>query len=328
MHPTVHIIVLGGTITMAPQATGGIAPSLTGADLVAAVPALAGAADISVATPFLVPGASLTFPQIAEVRALAAAAVETGAAGVVVVQGTDTIDETSFLLDLAWTADKPLVVTGAMRGAGAPGADGHANLLAATLVAAAPAARGQGVLVVLNDEIHAARLVEKTHTGLPSAFASPGFGPLGHVMEGEARISLSPRRPKAPPIPPDATDLPPVAIAKVTLGDDGRLIRALPDLGYQGLVLEAMGAGHVPAALVDPLQAACSRMPVVLATRVPGGSVFRHTYGFPGSEMDLLARGLISSGGLSPHKARLLLAVLLFGGADRQAIADAFSAHG
>lgn len=327
MQPTVHILVLGGTITMAPQAAGGIAPSLTGADLVAAVPALADVAAIVVATPFLVPGASLTFAQIADVRALAAAAVEAGAAGVVVVQGTDTIDETSFLLDLGWTADAPLVVTGAMRGAAAPGADGHANLLAATIVAAAPEARGQGVLVVLNDEIHAARLVEKTHTGLASAFAAPGFGPLGHVMEGRARLPFALRRPPVLPAAPGAKDLPPVAIAKATLGDDGRLIRAVADLGYRGLVLEAMGAGHVPAALAEPLEALSARMPVVLATRVPGGPVFRATYGFPGSERDLIAKGLVPAGLLSAHKARLLLAVLLAGGADRRAVADAFAAY-
>lgn len=325
MQPTVHIIVLGGTITMAPQATGGIAPSLTGADLAAAVPALADAADIVVATPFLVPGASLTFPQLAEVRALAATAVGEGAAGVVLVQGTDTIDETSFLLDLGWTADAPLVVTGAMRGAGAPGADGHANLLAATLAAAAPAARGQGVLVVLNDEIHAARLVEKTHTDLPSAFASPGFGPLGHVIEGEVRLPLALKRRTALPVGPTDGDLPSVAIAKAVLGDDGRLIRAVPDLGYRGLVLEAMGAGHVPAALVAILEEVCGRIPVILATRVPGGPIFRQTYGFPGSERDLLSKGLVPAGLLSAHKARLLLAVLLAGGADRAAIADAFA---
>jgi L-asparaginase len=159
----VHIIVLGGTITMAPQSTGGIAPSITGAELVAAVPALAEVAEISVATPFLVPGASLSFAQMRQVDELVDQALDEGAHGVVVVQGTDTIDETAFLLDLTYRGAGPLVVTGAMRGANAAGADGNANLLAAVTVATCAEARDLGVLVVLNDEIHAARLVAKQH---------------------------------------------------------------------------------------------------------------------------------------------------------------------
>jgi L-asparaginase len=192
--PKVHIIVLGGTITMVPQSTAGIAPSISGADLVAAVPALAAVAQITVATPFLVPGASLSFEQMRTVDQLVDQGLEEGAHGVVVVQGTDTIDETVFLLDLAYRRSGPVVVTGAMRGANAPGADGNANLLAAVTVAACADARDLGVLVVLNDEIHAARFVSKQHKALPSSFASPGFGPVGHVIEGRARIAMRPAR--------------------------------------------------------------------------------------------------------------------------------------
>ena len=240
--PKIHIIVLGGTITMVPKSEGGIVPSVTGADLIAAVPALLDIADISVATPFLVPGASLSFAQMRQVDRDVSAAFAAGADGVVVVQGTDTIDETAFLLDLAHQQPGPLVVTGAMRGATAPGADGQANLLAAVITAAAAQARDLGALVVLNDEIHSARFVEKMHKGLPSAFGSPGFGPLGHIIEGQARIALRPERRQPIGAMPELAR---VAVIKACLGDDDGLIAAIPGLGYRGAVIEGMGAGHL-----------------------------------------------------------------------------------
>jgi len=153
MHlPSVHVYVLGGTITMTADAGSGIAPTLTGEDLMARAPGLSDVARISVHTPFLKPGASLT---PAEIGALAKQIRQRQTAAVV-VQGTDTIDETSFLLELLHTDDTPVVVTGAMRGAQALGADGPANLAAAIRTAAARLAWGRGVMVVLNDEIHSA----------------------------------------------------------------------------------------------------------------------------------------------------------------------------
>jgi len=311
--PKVCIIVLGGTITMAPGKAAGIVPALSGTDLVAAVPALAEVAEITVSTPFLVASASLSFANMREVDALADEAFTADAHGVVVVQGTDTIDETAFLLDLAHRHAGPLVVTGAMRGAAAPSADGHANLLAAVRVAAAPAARGLGVLVVLNDEIHAARFVVKMHKAALSSFGSPGFGPLGHVVEGKVHIPLRLTRIDVG-LQQSAMTAAPVAMVSVGLGDDGRIISALPSLGYEGLVVEAMGAGHLPADLVAATEEIAKAMPVVLASRVPGGPIFSNTYGFPGSEIDLLGRGLIGAGFLSAHKARLLLALMVGAG--------------
>ena len=319
--PRVHVIVLGGTITMMPETQGGIVPALDGAMLVAAVPRLADIAAITVETPLLVPGASLSFAQLRQVSQRIAAAIATGAQGVVVVQGTDTIDETAFLLGLAHAEGAPLVVTGAMRGAAAPGADGPANLLAAISVAAAETARGLGALVVLNDEIHAAALVEKSHKGLPSAFTSPSAGPLGAVIEERVRILLRPQRPESLG---DMPVLARVAMLKPGLGDEGDLIGAAAALGYAGLVIEGMGAGHVPAALLPALAALPATLPVVLASRVPAGPVFENTYGFAGSERDLIARRLIPAGLLSAPKARLLLAFLVAQGCDHAAIAQVF----
>lgn len=319
--PRVHIIVLGGTITMIPTHQSGIVPALSGEDLVGAVPGLAAIARITVETPFLVPGASLSFEQIRDVSELSNQSIARGADGVVIVQGTDTIDETAFLLDLAHTGDAPLVVTGAMRGAQAVGADGPANLFAAITTAASPSARGLGALVVLNDEIHGARFVEKSHKSLPSAFSSPSLTPLGVVAEGEVKMGLHPRRPLLlGPMP----KLGRVALIKLCLGDDGEMIEAALERDYDGMVIEAMGAGHVPAATLPALDRAVACMPVILSSRATGGSIFRQTYGFAGAERDLLARGLIPASTLSATKARLLLAFLLGQGRTGVAIAASF----
>ena len=148
-------------------------------------------------------------------RARIEAAFAAGIDGAVVIQGTDTIEESAFLLDVLVGGDRPVVMTGAMRGADAPGADGPANLLAAARVAVSDAARGSGTLAVLNYDIHAARFVQKTHTTLPSAFASPLVGPIGAVAEGRPRIYA--RVDRLPVLP--AAEGPPRAGRAGDLGD-------------------------------------------------------------------------------------------------------------
>ncbi len=307
--PRILVLSLGGTITMVPSAQGGIVPTLGAAELVAAVPALAEVAEIEAASPFRLPSPSLEPAMLVELATRITAAFAAGIDGAVVVQGTDTIEESAFLLDLLVAGDGPVVMTGAMRGADAPGADGPANLLAALRVAASPEARGLGTLAVLNYDIHAARFVQKSHTALPSAFASPLMGPIGTVIEGRPRFYATiPRLPcwSAADGPPH-----PVALIRWAMGDDGRLLGALPDLGYAGAVIEGMGAGHVPADAAPLLGTLARQMPVVLASRCMTGPVFTGTYGYAGGEIDLIRRGLISAGMLSGLKARLLLGLAL-----------------
>lgn len=221
--------------------------------------------------------------------------------------------------------EKPVVVTGAMRGADAPGADGPANLLAAARVAAAPEARGLGTLAVLNYDIHAARFVQKSHTTLPSAFSSPLVGPLGAVVEGRPRFFV--RVSRAPTLPSADGPPAPVALVKWAMGEDGRMVSALPGLGYAGVVVEGMGAGHVPADAAPVLGELAAKVPVVLASRAMTGPVFTRTYGYPGSEIDLLARNLVPAGYLSGVKARLLLGFRLRTAKDPGAVAEAFAPY-
>ena len=326
--PRLLVMSLGGTITMTPNASGGgIAPTMSAADLVGAIPGLAKIAEIDARSPLMLPSPSLTLEHIAAVATEIRAAFAAGFEGAVVIQGTDTIEETTFALDLLVRGDKPIVVTGAMRGPLAPGAEGPANILAACVVAASQAARGLGTLAVLNDEIHAARFVRKARTALPSAFVSANAGPLGLVAEGRARFFTRVMRPELPELS-GVGALPAVALLKLAMGDDGRLIRALPTLGFAGAVLEGMGAGHVPADIADSVVGVAGQMPIVLATRTLAGPVFERTYGYPGSEIDLLARGLIPAGLLQGPKARLLLTLGLASGWDRATLASAFAAYG
>ena len=212
-----------------------------------------------------------------------------------------------------------------MRGADAPGADGPANLLSAAIVAASADARGLGTLAVLNYDIHAARFVQKSHTALPSAFLSPLVGALGTLIERRPHIYV--RVSRTPCLP--AADGPPapVALIRIAMGDDGRLLGALPGLGYAGAVIEAMGAGHVMAEVAPILGDLAGKMPVVLASRAMTGPVFTHTYGYPGAEIDLIKRGLIPAGYLSGLKARLLLGLVLRTAKGAGRVAEAFAPY-
>ncbi|GGJ12789.1 asparaginase [Neoroseomonas lacus] len=319
------LLSLGGTITMVPLAEGGIAPKLGAAELVASVPELATVAEIEAESPARLPSPSLTPAHLVDVARRITAGFAAGVDGAVVIQGTDTIEESAFLLDLLVAGDKPVVVTGAMRGAAAPGADGPANLLAAARVAASDAARGLGTLAVLNDTIHAARFVQKSHTALPSAFTSPMAGPLGLVAEDRVRVLA--RVGRCPVFRAEAGAPLPVALVNWAMGDDGRLLAALPGLGYAGAVIQGMGSGHVPAEAAEAVGALATRMPAVLASRCASGPVFSETYGYAGGEIDLIRRGAIPGGTLSGLKARLLLGLALRHGGGRAAVADAFAPY-
>lgn len=321
--PKITVLSLGGTIAMASSSGSGVVPKLSGEDLVSAVPQLAEVAEVSAYSFRQVPGAHLNLQDLVELAAEISRCVDEGAEGVVITQGTDTIEETAFALDLLVEVNSPLVVTGAMRNPTVPGADGPANLLAAVQVAASQAVRGLGSLVVFNDEIHAARYVQKTHTSNPATFRSSPVGPIGWISEGTPRVVVRPPDTPHFTLYGDARDAQ-VALLTVALGDEGRLLSVVEQLGYAGLVIEALGGGHVPEAMIETLSSLAKRMPIILASRTGRGEILSSTYGFPGSESDLIQRGLIPSGPLDGPKSRLLLSLLLLSNTTADQVGSSF----
>lgn len=304
--PPVAVLGLGGTIAMRPGA-GGLVPGVALEDLVAASGA---GGEIRTRTLDAVASANLTFGHVVALVREIDDAVSRGAAGVVIVQGTDTLEETAFAVELARTHDAPVVFTGAMRAPAQPGSDAPANLGAAIAAARAPDLGG-GVLVALNDEIHAARHASKTHTTSPAAFASGERGPLARLHEGRVRALGGPLTPLPRWSVPDLRTWPKVALLKIGMDAEPDLLRALVPLGYAGCVIEAMGAGHVPARLADAIEDLAARMPVILSSRTGRGAVCERTYGYPGSETDLIGRGAISAAELGGLKARVALVLAL-----------------
>ena len=323
----VVVYTLGGTIASTDvDGTGGVRPSLAGAELLGPAAQSLGDLVVDVVGVRQVPSGELTLADAIDLSHRIRRDLDGGYDGAVVTQGTDTIEEFAFALDLLTSSDAPIVVTGAMRHPGELGADGPANVAAALRVASDPVMRGLGVLVVMNDEVHAARFVRKTNSANLAAFTSWTTGPIGRVLEGRTRRYVSPPRLARVLDPAQCLgDVPPVLLASCVLGVDGRLLERAVDLDYAGVVVEGFGGGHVPARLVEPLTTLATVMPVVLASRTGAGDVLESTYGYEGSERDLLARGLISAGFLDGRKARVLLSLLLSTGAAPAQVAAAFT---
>jgi L-asparaginase len=322
---SVLILTTGGTIASLPDPeTGAKRPAVSGEELVASVPGLADVADVQVeevashSSWNLTPGHMLAVARRAG-EALSGPEVD----GVVVTHGTDTLEETAFLIDLTLRSDGPVAVVGAMRTPDEPSADGPRNLLNAVRFASAPEARGVGAVVAMNDEIHAARWARKLDSGLASAFRSPHRGPIGRVEPDSLELPWVP--PRGFTIDPPDELRHEVALVSAYPGIDGTVIEAvLEATGAAGLVLEGTGSGNVPGSAVDGVRSALERgLPVILATRVPGGAT-RSGYGSPGGGAAMRELGAVGAGPLSAGKARLLLMVLLASGLSGDAAAREF----
>lgn len=304
----VVIITTGGTIAMRHDPELGVVPAVSGEELMQAVPGLADF-ELELVEFSNVPSPHVTPEMMFQLATLIDAwLAKESVCGVVVTHGTDTLEETAYFLDMAVTSNKAVCVTGAMRSSGDLGADGPANLLAAVRVATCPEAANMGTLVVLNDEIHAARDVRKTHSARTSTFASPLWGAIGEVDEGRIvlRRALPPRQILAPRVP-DYN----VHLVTLAAGTGPLVMDFLVEHGVHGLVVEAFGRGNMhPDALEGITRATARGIPVVLTSRTFSGRVL-DTYGYPGGARTVFAAGAISGDELPGHKARLRLMLAL-----------------
>jgi L-asparaginase len=324
--PLIAVAALGGTISMTPggRVEDGVVPRLTAADLLGELGTDL-PMDVRAATLAGISSASMDYATLTRCLAWGSEQVADGATGLVVVQGTDTLEETAYFFELAWPHDDvPVVVTGAMRNPSLPSPDGPANLLASLTVAANP--RSRGALVVFNDDVHAARWVRKSHSSHLEAFSSVPAGPLGLVAEGSVHY-FHPPVPRAPALPlADADFSGLVPLLEAGIADSGELLSLVLAGGARGVVVAASGVGHVSADTADVIAAA--KVPVVIASRTGAGPTFRGTYGFHGSESSLIRMGATMAGWLCPRKSRVLLQLLLATGASRARIEAEFRLRG
>jgi L-asparaginase len=313
----VAVIFTGGTISMrVDPLAGGAVPALHGAAILERTEGLAAIAEVVPIDWGLVPASHLSFAQILDLAATVRRVLEpAGVSGAVVVQGTDTIEETAMALDLLVPGSKPVVITGSMRNAGDDGYEGPTNLRDAVRVAAAPEARHQGAVVAMAGTILAGDDVLKGHTSAYTAFRSANEGALGSVSGGRVRIVRRRGRRRWLPTLPEAA-VEPVDLVTALIGQDGRPLRLATGAGARGIVVAATGAGNThPDMLEAAREAMAGGINVVLTTRCPSGEVAA-AYAFPGGGAQWLRAGAIPAGSLAGPAARVALALGLGAGLD------------
>ncbi len=319
--PKLLFVFTGGTISMRrdPQ-SGAAVPALSGREVLAFDPAIAEMCEPEIIDFGRYPGPHITpklMWELSEILQRELAREEI--VGAVVTHGTDTLEETAYLLDLRHFSEKPVVLVGAMRNSSELSFDGPANLHAATRVALDAAARGRGVMVVLNETIHAAAEATKSDTQAVDTYISPVYGALGIVDNDRVVFARHPllRDPIDTPRYEPRVDL-----ITMYAGADGRFVEFSRETGAVGMVINGTGRGNVPPAVIPSIQHALNQgVTVVIASRCVQGRIL-DTYGYEGSGRDLRKRGVLFAGTLSGAKARLRLMLALGRTTDPNQIRD------
>ncbi|MGB7605077.1 MAG: asparaginase [Lutisporaceae bacterium] len=304
------IIFTGGTISMKNDKTLNAAvPAMTGEDILKLTPGIATIADIHFVDFSMIPGPHMTPKIMMELSKLIESKLENeGYDGAVVTHGTDSLEETAYLVDLTSSTEKPIVFVGAMKNSSELGWDGPVNLLDAVYTAASNESCNRGTLVVMNNEVHSASQVTKTNTHTLDTFKSVDFGPIGfidnnkvyyyHCYTKRQHISVTEIDSK-------------VDLIKSACGMDDRLLRFCVDSGTHGIVIEGMGRGNIPPEMVKGVEYALSKnIPIILVSRCHKGKVL-DSYGYAGAGKDLTQKGVILGDNLPGQKARIKLMVAL-----------------
>lgn len=310
MKKKIVIIFTGGTISMKidPELHAAI-PALNANELISTVTNIEEIADIEVINFANIPSPHITPDQMMEIAKIAKENIEReDVTGLIVTHGTDTLEETAYLLDLLIRSEKPIIVVGAMRNNSELGYDGSSNLSAALCTAISPRAKNKGVLVVMNNEVNAAGEVTKTNTLSLDTFKSPEFGPLGIVDNDEVLFHRD--IPTGSIIDTNKIESK-IALIKTASGMNSDILDFYIDNGYKGIVIEALGRGNVPPEMVTGIiRAIENNIPVVMVSRCHTGRVL-DSYGYEGGGKHLHDLGVIFGGNLPGQKARIKLMLVL-----------------
>ncbi|EUJ32921.1 hypothetical protein MFLO_04845 [Listeria floridensis FSL S10-1187] len=314
MAKKVALVTTGGTIASRKTASGKLASGeLTGEELVE-ICGLPPEIEVDIFSTFQLPSMHITREHLIDLQQLIMKIFEDASYdGVVVTHGTDSLEETSYFLDLAVTDERPVVLTGSQRGPEEMGTDAYINIRHAIHTASAPLLRNAGTVVVFNERIFAARYVKKVHASNIQGFSAFGFGYLGIIDNDQVFIYQR-------PVEHDCFEvkhpLPDVAIIKCYLDADGYLIDTLIERGVGGIILEGVGRGQVAPKMMPAISRALEQsIPVVITTSAEEGNVYT-TYDYLGSTYDLYNRGVILGKDYDSKKARIRLMVLLAAGVD------------
>ncbi|MCH4164095.1 MAG: asparaginase [Lentilactobacillus diolivorans] len=302
---TILAIHTGGTISMSQNDKGEIVPNDEN-PIAEQQSILKGQVKLITDEMFNLPSPHVTPEVMLKIKQRIIKAIADGIDGVVITHGTDTLEETAYFLDLTLPNTIPVVVTGAMRSSNEIGSDGLYNFRNAILVAATDESYGKGVLVVMNDEIHTARFVTKTHTTNVATFRTPTFGPIGIVTQDKAKYFQELIQTEVADIDHVVSG---VYLIKAYAGMDGTLFDAINQSDTKGLVIEGLGAGNLPPQTLPAIQKLLDRqIPIVLVSRCYNG-VAQDIYYYQGGGIQLKKMGLILCQGLNGQKARIKLLV-------------------
>ena len=303
------ILHTGGTISMKEGENGKVSPSARN-PLLDALERLNHPAELHQESVFNVPSPHITLDHWLVLKDRIEQAVnEEHFDGIVITHGTDTLEETAYFLDLALNINVPIAITGAMRSSNELGSDGLINLQSAILVALSEDSKGKGVLVVMNDEVHHAKFVTKTHTTNVATFQTPTFGPCGLITKNNVIYFQKLTAYECFPVREITKNN--IQLVKAYAGMDSFLLEQLAHHGCDGVVIEALGAGNLPPTSLKGVHALLeANIPVVLVSRAFHG-VTQDVYDFLGVCKLLKQPGVFFTTGLSGQKARIKLLVLL-----------------
>ena len=307
----VRVVATGGTIaSKRDPRTGGAVPTLTGKDMIEALPGIEGFAEVDTEQFSNVPSQALTLQQVLELGKRCKELFQRGEAdGAVITMGTNTMAEFAYLLDLTVDAPNPMVITGAMRNTSMIAPEGPRNLFDAIVTAASEEARGKGVLVCMNGDLLFPRDVVKAHSVAVNTFQDWEFGPLGAVRNNRVIFYRLPTLREKLPVERITAR---VDLITAVGGDDGKLLDASISSGADGIVLASMGPGHVTPMMTWAIKKAIDKgIPVVLVSHSYGGNLLENGYGFEGGDIHLRQLGCIFGGSLQGLKARIKLILAL-----------------